>query len=323
MMKLKYLFENYDLAKMALKSWRCDEDGLEDMLRLFRISSNAVYPFKLDGRLHFLRLAPAEEKLRRNVYGELEFIDYLRRRGYPALLPAPSVRGNTVELLDTPWGEYYACVFEGVPGVQLSRTGLNEAVLLEYGRTLGRLHALSSEFRPVVEKWSHSQVLAWIEKELSLHPGQEKALGECAEVAELLSRIPRSREVYGLIHYDFEPDNVFYDAEKRTCPVIDFDDGMYHWYALDLEQAADSLEEVLTGGALEDARGVFLSGYRSEFDLPEELLGFFPLFRRFIHLYGYARVLRAVAERWENEPDWMTELREKLGRKLAGTGLCD
>lgn len=45
MLKLKYLYENYDLAKSALENWEYDTDTLDEHLQNFRISSNAVYPF--------------------------------------------------------------------------------------------------------------------------------------------------------------------------------------------------------------------------------------------------------------------------------------
>lgn len=45
MLKLKYLFDNRDLAKMILENWDYDESSLK-MFDYFRISSNAVYPFQ-------------------------------------------------------------------------------------------------------------------------------------------------------------------------------------------------------------------------------------------------------------------------------------
>ena len=64
MLKLKYLFENFDLARKCMEFYECDMDSVDEMLRYFRISSNAIYPFRLkpDGRICFLRLSPAEEK---------------------------------------------------------------------------------------------------------------------------------------------------------------------------------------------------------------------------------------------------------------------
>ena len=56
----------------------------------------------------------------------------------------------------------------------------------------------------------------------------------CDRLYTQLEQLPVSPAGYGLVHYDFEPDNVFYDGE--TCHVIDFDDSMEHFYAIDLVQ---------------------------------------------------------------------------------------
>ncbi|MDE6977495.1 MAG: hypothetical protein K2P13_10975, partial [Lachnospiraceae bacterium] len=66
----------------------------------FRISSNSIYPFCQNCRVCFLRLAPLEEKLEKNVFGELEFIDYLCSCGYPALEPVPAKKGEICLKLD-------------------------------------------------------------------------------------------------------------------------------------------------------------------------------------------------------------------------------
>lgn len=59
MMKLKHLYENYDLAREYLKYYDHDEASLDRMLPHFRISSNAVYPFLTkDGAVCFLRYSP-------------------------------------------------------------------------------------------------------------------------------------------------------------------------------------------------------------------------------------------------------------------------
>lgn len=42
-MKLKYLFVNRNLAEMLLKKW--DYEGI-GMFKHYRVSSNAIYPFK-------------------------------------------------------------------------------------------------------------------------------------------------------------------------------------------------------------------------------------------------------------------------------------
>ena len=113
MLKLKYLYENYDLAKFALENWKYDTDTLDDYLQHFRISSNAVYPFLWQGNMRFLRLSPVSEKVENNLKGELEFLCYLQNRSYPAVIPVASNSGEYVVTLDSIWGKYYASVFKG------------------------------------------------------------------------------------------------------------------------------------------------------------------------------------------------------------------
>jgi hypothetical protein len=72
MLKLKYLFNNVDLAEMLLKNWDFDEQSL-DMLKYYRISSNAIYPFQSQGKTQFLRFSPKTEKCRENILAELDF----------------------------------------------------------------------------------------------------------------------------------------------------------------------------------------------------------------------------------------------------------
>ena len=131
-----------------------------------------------------------------------------------------------------------------------------------------------------------------------------------------LSLLPLQQDNYGLIHYDFELDNVFYNKETKTCAVIDFDDGMYHWYALDIEQVFESLEDELSGKTLQTAKNEFIRGYKEKYRYTQETEILLPLMRRFINLYAYARLIRCVAEKFAHEPEWLVELRKKLDKAI-------
>lgn len=316
MMKLRHLFSNFDLAEMLLKNWEFDEDSL-DLFKEFRISANAIYPFKQNGELCFLRCGPCSEKRRQNLIAELDFIQYLRSTGYPALEPLPSKSGALWLEQRTPWGEQFACAFQRVKGVQLSRTELDDPVVLAYGRALGELHALSATYpATTVRRWTHEEVLDWITVELKSLPADRLASNELLMLREYFSRLPASASVYGLVHYDFETDNVFYDETNGTCSVIDFDDAMYHWYMLDIVQALDSLKREVPADVFAQKKALFLSGYTSQFAIDDDLLAGMPFFRRFTSLYRYTRVKRAIYEKWDNEPEWMLELRHKLEQTM-------
>lgn len=316
MLKLKYLYENYDLARSALKNWEYDADTLDDSLQHFRISSNAVYPFYRQGTKQFLRLSPAPEKLLENLRGELEFLCYLQDKQYPAVIPVASASGEYVVTLDTVWGKYYASVFEGVSGTCIEDTDCSDRILFAYGQALARLHMLSAKYSPHNRKWTYRDVLSWIGEVLAHYRAPDKMSAELDAVRQALDGLPQTDDTYGLVHYDFEPDNVFWDETNQCCTAIDFEDGMYHFFLVDLEQALDALSKDMPADRIPTARNSFLQGYQSEHALGFDPADQLKLMRRFCDLYSYARLIRCVAETFCDEPDWMVRLREKLNRKI-------
>lgn len=316
MMKLEHLFENYDLAKAVLEHWPCDCPVSGELLSRFRISSNAVYPFTYRQELQFLRLAPVSEKLERNLRGELEFILYLRGCGYPALEPVPAKDGGLYLTLDTRWGRYFVSVFKAFPGEPLENIPLTVELARSYGKSLGRLHRLSAGFRPKSPKWDYGGALHWAEEALTRYHAPREIIAAAEALRSDLDLLPKSPELFGLVHYDFEPDNVFFDKCTNTFSVIDFDDGMYHWYAMDVEQALDALMQLPLPPGL-DASGEFLAGYREEWDYSPEAEQMRPLMRRFADLFAYARILRSLSSRTASAPDWLVSLRGGLESRLA------
>lgn len=315
MLKLKYLFNNTDLAEMLLGNWEFDPESL-DLFQYYRISSNAIYPFKYRGNNQMLRFAPQSEKRKSNLLAELEFISYLQVCGYGVLESVPAVGGAELVESKTPWGDYYASVFKRVAGTQLGRTDLNNHIVFRYGEALGLLHQLSGGYIPAANRrWTHRDVLEWIQAVLAEFPLEAAAAAEVKLLTEYFADVPVTSSNYGLIHYDFELDNVFYDEAADAISAIDFDDSMYHWYAVDIEQALDSLEEEIAPEDFGRKKQCFMDGYRSRYSLPDEGPST-DACRRFTSLYKYVRILRSTAERWEHEPEWMSGLRIRLERSL-------
>ncbi len=316
MLRLKYLYENYDLAKFALENWEYDIDTLDEYLQNFRISSNAIYPFLCQGNMRFLRLSPVSEKMENNLKGELEFLYYLQNQSYPAVIPVISNSGELVVTLDTIWGKYYASVFKGVDGISIEDTDYNDHILFAYGKALGQLHILSTEYSPKNRKWTYHDVLLWIGKVLEEYHTPNKMQKELDKVWQALNKLPQTSDTFGLIHYDFEPDNVFWDENNQHCTAIDFEDSMYHFFLVDLEQALDTLLENIPTDRQLNAKNTFLRGYQSIKTLESNYTEKLKLMRRFCNLYSYARLIRCVAEEYFNEPDWMVTLRAKLHCKI-------
>ncbi len=315
MMQLKYLVDDRPMVLDILSRWEYDADNL-DLLNHYRISANAVYPFTCGGAVRILRFAPAAEKSLKQVRAELDFLRHLRGNGYPVPNTVFSRQGEEVEVVQTAIGPVYAQVFTRVPGAQLDLDTMDETTAQGWGAALGRLHALSEGYEPDGERridWCEQ--MAWMRGVFEKN-GAQDALAEWERVNAWLSGLPVDRETYGLIHYDFEDDNVFLDAETGIFHAIDFDDALYHWYAVDVAVSLSCLEELPRERA-DWLQAAFLAGYRQQRRLGASWEQRFPHFRRYMALNSCARLLHALGgEAIADPPQWMVQLRAKLDAML-------
>lgn len=312
MLRFKYLIDNRDLVKMILSNWKYDEESVEEWLDNFRISENAVYSYPYKGQTYILRFAPVREKSSNQLFGTLEFLEYLHQHNMHVMRPVRSKRGNIIEHIITPWGEYYAASYQRVAGDRIDQMEYDAKMMYTYGQTLGELHRLSQNFTPNTVCKSHEDILRWIETVLYAYKAPAKAIEELYIVSHYLNHLTKHYDNYGLIHYDFQMDNLFYDAENECCSIIDFDDAMYHWYCMDIVNVLDDLQETYSKELYEKAKDTFLHGYQSIRTLPHSLYRHQKVFLRFANLYKYTRMFYAISEPEVNEPEWMKNLRHRF-----------
>lgn len=312
MLKIKYLFDNRDLTKMLLGNWQYDENSLDEWLQYYRISSNAVYPYKSNATVHILRFSPVSEKSIEHVQSEVDFLAYLSKNNYPCPNLLKDKNGDSLNVSETPWGLYSAISYASIGGNGLESSDFNQETAHNYGRMLGRLHRLSSEYRPENNKrWSYDDVLDWCAVEAT-ELTIDSFLADTIDILRnQLNLLPRTSTNYGLIHYDFELDNIIYNASDSSMSVIDFDDSMYHWYVMDIAQVFNCLDSEVDGDT-DHFKKYFLQGYRDHYDISEEVLNSIPIMLQFSKVYSYVRLLRCLKETWNNEPTWLLDLRSEL-----------
>jgi len=327
MMKLKHLLDNRELVLHLLEYWDYDQEKPE-ILDQFRISSNAIYPFYRDGKVCLLRFAPITEKSFDSVQAEMEFMAYLHSHGLSVPRPVEAKNGKTLLLCDTPWGVYTAAAFHRVPGKRMDMIDFDANLLKAYGKNLAELHLLSRAYSPKGKRrntWQEQ--LDWAEGCLLSCHAPDIAIKEMSTIRSALSSLSIDSDNYGLIHYDYELDNVFFNAESGLISTIDFDDSHYHWYGMDMERALSNLEEELEAEQISAAKESFLSGYSSLIELGSDTSSSYPVFKRYAGIIQYTRCLRAGHEKLDGEPDWMIGLRQHLSHimqnnaKAFGTDL--
>ncbi|MBD2862441.1 GNAT family N-acetyltransferase [Paenibacillus oceani] len=301
-------------AKLLIERWAHDEGTLT----FWRASSNFVYHFERDGKRHWLRFIHETDKTVSRIQAELDFMLYLLDHGYPTVAPVRSTNGVWIETVLTEDGLYYGVVFEQAKGKHVPIASMSDAHLAGWGKTLASLHRLSKTYTSgtaLPRSWEDA--LAFIASVLQRYPRETVLRHELERLRGELAELPSGTGHTGLIHYDFETDNLFYSDEESRYYAIDFDDAMIHWYMMDVTSA---ISDLLEGEGEEAERSIrsFLAGYRSVRELDESDVRLIPVFRRFEALYTFARLLRSVEGMdMSLSPDWALQLREKL------MGYCD
>lgn len=317
MLKLKYLIEDFNLAEMLLKHWSYDEASL-DLFQYFRISSNAIYPYKCNNEVCFLRFAPTSEKDLHLVIAELEFIDYLKVSNFNSLEVLPTKEGQKIIQVQTPQGIYVATSFKRVSGEPISERPITPEIAQRIGKKLGKLHDLSSQYAPVqTNRPNLESCFEWMAQVLELTTSPEFLINELEALRETLMQLNRNTLNYGLIHYDFEPDNLFYEQEREAIHIIDFDDCMYHFYAQDLERAIHALQSETEEKDHKALEAACIEGYKKHMNLDAAIWNHRQAFERFGQLYQYCRIRYALHEPPTIQPDWMPSLIQRLEDKLT------
>ena len=297
-------------AQNLLQFWEHDEGTLE----LWRASSNFVYAFERNQVQYFLRISFEQDILVEQIKAELAFMQYLQLNGFPTVIPIQSINQKLIEMLKTPDGTYIAVVFSAANGINLNEDTITEKEMEVWGNSLASLHCLSKKYEPIGDKRkSWLNTLQFMENVFKKHPGEQLALQELLEITNWLQSLSTANDVFGLIHYDFQLDNLFFKADKEPYfNVIDFDDAMYHWYALDIVTALDDF----IGDDNPQSKLMvqsFLNGYRTKMALENDIVAQFAQFQRYANLYKFARLLNSLDYgELHDTPVWFDDLKVKL-----------
>jgi len=279
--------------------------------RVLRASANFVVVIKAEDRKYFLRFNHSSERTTEFIKAEIKYLQYLRGKGVNVNKPLLSLAGRYVESVSTKLGILHVVLFEAVPGSHIKIDDLDLKGFEDWGKALGELHNASAGYKAGgIPSWRDQ--VAYTRK--TLPESDTVVLKELSVVEEALEGLQADESNYGLIHYDFELDNIRW--QDGVPGFMDFDDCVYHWYAADIIIAISELfDDKVNKVDVEDEQfQAFLRGYRSTRPVKDEDLANISYFLRLDKLYTYARVYRSIEDGpIEDEPQWTTNLRQKLG----------
>jgi Ser/Thr protein kinase RdoA (MazF antagonist) len=109
-----------------------------------------------------------------------------------------------------------------------------------------------------------------------------------------VAALPTNAQTFGLIHYDFELDNLLWDDQRVS--IVDFDDCAGYWFVADIAFALrDLFDDQPAQIDVADARfQAFMAGYRELRSVTDAELRHLALFLRIHNLVSFAKLLRAA-----------------------------
>ncbi|MFW5981299.1 MAG: phosphotransferase enzyme family protein, partial [bacterium] len=263
----------------------------EGTVKYFRSSANFIFIFRREGEDYYLRFNHSDERDKDSIKEEIKLLNYLNGETSNVVKPIKSKNNNYIESVETDLGEYYAVVFEGLKGKQYEIEDINTEQYYIWGKALGNLHKLINTIPndTTIKRNSWKNHLNFVEDNL---PEDEiLAKKELKEVKKWIDSLEITDENYGLIHFDFELDNLRWENNKIS--ILDFDDCSYHWYVADITFALRDLFEDnidLTNTTFKE----FVKGYESEFKIDKKLLNELSWFMRFHNLFTFTKLTRSI-----------------------------
>jgi Ser/Thr protein kinase RdoA (MazF antagonist) len=269
--------------------------------RLYSGGFNHTYRVRTgDGRTYYLRAYRILWRTLADIQYELDVLNHLRQKGYPAAQPVPYRDGQYFCAVLAPEGKRYLALFTEAPGQDVSYACEPGKVAWRYGHAVAKMHNALNDFSSPHPRF-HLSIAHFVDRPLQTiepflidRPDDWAHVQKFAEsLRERLLMLPASELEQGFCHGDLQGYHAKV-AEDGTLTFFDFDCGGYGYRAYDLAV-------FLWCCRLEDAVAVrwpsFLQAYRQSRSISDLEVQAVPLF-------VCARYLWHMGVHTQNAPDW-------------------
>ena len=323
--KIIHICENEVLAIAAARFGT--QRGELKMFPEYEGAANIVYEYKIDEKPLILRISFTPERTLEHILAELHFVNYLSENGVNVSTLVPSQNGNLVETIQAAGFLFHIVTFVKGKGIRVPDNGyryIDDAPIEEYfrnwGQILGRMHALTKNYHPencLIRRpeWFnlHRKRLALVNQ---LPDRLHRVHAKILSLFDELKSLPRDKDVFGLIHGDFNDGNFTVDYTNGDITVFDFDDSCYFWFIYEIASAWEGgIGRTMFQGLnerkffMEHYMEQVLAGYGRENSLSEEWMEQLPLFIKLIQVEEFLHYAQYL-----DEPD--DELQGELNYKI-------
>lgn len=269
--------------------------------RFYSGGFNHTYQIKTgDARIYYLRAYRHQWRTLDDIKYELDVLNHLKRKGFPAVQPLLYKDGQYYCAVAAPEGQRYFALFTEAPGLEITYAREPEKVAQRYGQVVAQMHNALADFSSPHPRF-HKDIEHFIDRSLGniepflAHRSDDWAyLQQFADTlrARLLA-LPASKLEQGVCHGDLQGYHANV-APNGILTFFDFDCGGYGYRAYDL---AVFLWCCRLENAIEARWESFLEAYRET-----RVIG--DLDVQAVPLFVCARYLWHMGVHTQNSPDW-------------------
>ena len=265
-----------------------------------------IYSFEKDSKEFVLRLGHSLRRTPDLIRGEVDWINHLAGGGAGVAKAVNSDAGNLVELIPDGHDEHFlATAFVRAAGGPVRwLDGWTEQFMLNYGRLIGKMHALTKQYTLPISAWKRPQWDAPIMTDTTnaLPELDPQVMALVNTNLTYLQHLPTPPDAFGLIHQDAHTGNLFVDENGRIT-LFDFDDCVYGHFIYDIAMvifyAVTNRENPVDFCAR--LWPLFWQGYCEENQLEPIWLKEIPYFMKLREFDLYGIILRDIPDyEWDN-----------------------
>jgi Ser/Thr protein kinase RdoA (MazF antagonist) len=174
--------------------------------------------------------------------GMLEWVHFLSNEGAPVTAPLLSTNGRLLENLEHDGKRYTLTAFEKAEGTlaeNIPPAQWTDDLFSNIGSAVGKFHRISRCYqpsRPALTRpiWFDSYEI--LEATNLLATSSDPAREKLSSLVNELKHLPSSPDCFALIHDDLHFANFLIQTDSQVT-IIDFDDCVYGWFAMDVSMA--------------------------------------------------------------------------------------
>lgn len=281
-------------------------------------STNMIFEMTSPEAPMILRVSDYSEDKQSHIDFELDWLDYLSQNMSQIARPMASKNENLYEVVNVDNEDYILCAFEKAMGKLVDTHNAmewNDNLFKNIGGIMGQIHSLTKMY---LKDRDIARRQEW-DKDIFFQPEYDFIDDEEIEevwqsIIDEISKLPKTKSSYGIIHNDLHQLNFFIDGKNIT--VFDFDDCIYSWYAFDIMLTTYQMVSTVPYKQQKERNEFaerfllsFLQGYIKYNSLEEYWVDYFDLFLKYRRICSYRFIQYLFREKTNNPHksycDWL------------------